>query len=97
MKTIDWNDLALIDYHANINYLLREWSEKEALNFIDDVESVLFELKSGKVEYKESNYENIRECVVCKQITLYYRHLGKKQIELLRFWNNYKDTKTLKL
>lgn len=97
MKTIVWTDLALNDYHENIDFLLKEWSEKEALNFIGDVESVLFELRSGKVNYKESNYKNIRECVVCKQITLYYRHISTSKIELLRFWNNYKDNKKLKL
>jgi len=97
MKTIDWTDLALKDYHENIDYLLREWSEKEALSFIDDVEAVLFELKKGNLEFKESNYNNIRECVVCKQISLYYKHIDKNKIELLRFWNNYKDEKALNL
>ncbi|MBN2817623.1 MAG: type II toxin-antitoxin system RelE/ParE family toxin [Bacteroidales bacterium] len=97
MKTISWTDLALADYHKNIDYLLKEWSEKVALTFIDDVDAVLVELKRGKVEFKESNYKNIRECVVCKQITLYYRHINKDKIELLRFWNNYQDDKKLKL
>ncbi len=55
-----------------------------------DVENVLFNLKAGNVEYKESDYHNIRQCVVCKQITLYYRHLNDKEVELLRFWNNEK-------
>ena len=97
MKKINWTDLALTDYHDNIDYLLREWSEKEALNFIDDVETVLFELKKGKIEFKESNYKDIRECVVCKQITMYYKHINTNKIELLRFWNNYKDDKKLNL
>jgi plasmid stabilization system protein ParE len=96
MKTFIWTDLALKDYHENIDYLLQEWSEKEALIFIEDVEEVLSSLQTGKIEYKESNYHNIRECVVCKQITLYYRHLSNKEIELLCFWNNSKDKQRLK-
>lgn len=96
MKNISWTDLDLADYHENIDYLLREWTEEEALNFIGYVETVLFELKNGNVEFKESNYKDIRECVVCKQKSLYYRHLDKNKIELLRFWNNYKDIKKLK-
>ncbi|MBN2167022.1 MAG: type II toxin-antitoxin system RelE/ParE family toxin [Marinilabiliaceae bacterium] len=55
MKTIKWTDSALNSYHENIDYLLREWTVKEALNFIDDVEGVLFNLKKGTVEFKESN------------------------------------------
>lgn len=96
MKAFLWTDLALKDYHDNIDYLLQEWSEKEAISFIEDVESVLESLKSGNLEFKESNYRNIRECVVCKQITLYYRHFNDKEIELLRFWNNSKDKRKFK-
>jgi plasmid stabilization system protein ParE len=95
MKTFFWTDLALKDYHENIDYLLHEWSEKEAVKFIEDVENVLFSIKTGKLEFKESNYFNIRECVVCKQITLYYRHLSSKEIEILRFWNNSKNKQRL--
>jgi plasmid stabilization system protein ParE len=97
MKTFVWTENALKDYHQNIDYLLREWSEKEALIFIGDVDSILFSLKSGNIQYKESNYHGIRECLVCKQITLYYRHLRSNEIELLRFWNNSKDKRKLKL
>ena len=97
MKVFVWTDIALKDYHQNIDYLLCEWSEKEALTFIGDVDRVLFSLKSGNIEYKESNYHCIRECVVCKHISLYYRHLSDDKIELLRFWNNSKDKRRLKL
>ncbi len=96
MKTFIWTDLALKDYHENIDYLLGEWSEKEAVNFIEDVENVLFSLNASNIEYKESNYHSIRECVVCKQITLFYRHLSSNKIEILRFWNNSKDKRGLK-
>ncbi len=96
MKIIKWTDSALKSYHENIDYLLRDWTEKEALNFIDDVEGVLFNLKKGTVEFKESNYKGIRECVVCKQITLFYRHIDNNKIELLRFWGNYIDNNKLR-
>jgi plasmid stabilization system protein ParE len=45
MKTFIWTDLALRDYHENIDYLIREWSEKEAIGFIEDVENTLFFFK----------------------------------------------------
>jgi plasmid stabilization system protein ParE len=96
MKTVVWNDLALLDYHENIDYLLQEWSEREAIKFIGDVESVVFDLKEGKAEFKKSGYKDIKQCVVCKQISLYYRHCGTDKIEILRFWNNYQDQRKLK-
>lgn len=37
MRTVRWNKLARLDYYENINYLLKNWSEKEARNFIDEV------------------------------------------------------------
>lgn len=97
MKTIIWNDLAIRDYHENIDYLLNRWSEKEAITFISDVESVILNLKQGRVEFKESGYLDIKQCVVCKQVTLYYKHIELHTIELLRFWNNFQDAKRLKL
>ncbi|MGM0407031.1 MAG: type II toxin-antitoxin system RelE/ParE family toxin [Bacteroidota bacterium] len=97
MKKIVWNELAKIDYHENIDYLLKEWSVDEAITFINDVEEVFFNLKNGNVEYPDTGYEDIKKCVVCKQITLYYKHIDDKRIELLRFWNNYKDKKKLNL
>ena len=97
MKIVIWNDLALLDYHENIDYLLKEWTEQEAIKFIDEVESLIFKLKQGNIEFKESGYQKIRECVVRKQVTLYYKHISKNKIELLRFWNNYQDVNKLKL
>jgi len=97
MKKIIWNELAKIDYHENIDYLLKEWTVDEAKTFIDEVEEVLFNLKKGNVNYPNAGYENIKMCVFRKQITLYYKDLAENKIELLRFWNNYQDKKKLKL
>lgn len=96
MKTIVWNNLAVQDYHENIEYLLNKWSDQEATAFINDVESLIFDLRQGIVEFKESGYQDIKQCVVRKQITLYYKHNSPDEIELLRFWNNYKDDKLMK-
>jgi len=97
MRTVIWNYLAIRDYHENIDYLLRKWSEKEAIAFINEVESVIYSLEQGNVEFKESGYQDIKQCVVRKQITLYYKHIDADKIELLRFWNNFQDNKNLKL
>ncbi len=37
MRTVHWNKIARLDYYDNIDYLLRDWSEKEAQEFIDEV------------------------------------------------------------
>jgi plasmid stabilization system protein ParE len=88
MRKIIWNKLARSDYYRNIDYLLIHWSEKETQAFIDKVFDVLSILEKGNVEFQKTSRKNIRRCVVNRQITLFYRVIGKDKIELLRFWNN---------
>ena len=97
MRKIIWTNEAESDYSANIDYLLKEWTISEAEEFINKAEELLYHLKDGKVKHKASKFEGVRECVVCKQITLFYRINENNNIELLKFWNNYQDKKRLKL
>jgi hypothetical protein len=68
MKTIIWNDMAVRDYHENIEYLLSKWSDKEAITFINEVDALIFDLKQGIIDFKESGYQNIKQCVIRKQV-----------------------------
>ncbi len=52
---IIWSDDARLDYDENIEYLLREWSEESAANFIEEVESVLELLKINPKLYSKSD------------------------------------------
>ena len=36
-----WSDEATVDYNQNIDYLLKEWSEQVASDFIEDVDTVV--------------------------------------------------------
>lgn len=97
MRKICWNKVAKADFYQNIDYLLHEWSEKDAQEFIDEVYETEFILKQGKIDFQDTDVENIKRCVICKQITLFYKVIDSQNIEFLRFWNNYKDDKTRKL
>lgn len=97
MRRIIWNEFARQDFYQNIDYLLKEWSEKEAQAFIDKVFDVLYALEKGNVEFQKTNKKDIRRCVITKQITLFYRIKGDHLIELLRFWNNSRDNSKLHL
>jgi plasmid stabilization system protein ParE len=96
MRTVRWNKIARLDYYENIDYLLRDWSEKEAQEFIDEVNETEFILKQGNVEFQNTDMPGIKRCVICKQITLFYR-TDKKNIEFLRFWNNYQHDNKLNI
>ncbi|MDX9769022.1 MAG: type II toxin-antitoxin system RelE/ParE family toxin [Tenuifilaceae bacterium] len=97
MRKVYWSNLARLDYFANIDYLLQEWSDKEAQNFIDEVNDLEFLLKQGLVDFQGTDYPTVKRCIVCKQVTLFYRIIDNHNIELLRFWNNYKDKSKLML
>ena len=77
--------------------MLREWSEKEAQEFIDEVQEIENILRKGVVEFQDTDRQDVKRCVICKQVTLFYRVIDSNTIELLRFWNNHKDIRALHL
>ncbi|MDA3891884.1 MAG: hypothetical protein PF517_09505 [Salinivirgaceae bacterium] len=97
MRKITWSIDAEYDYEENIEYLLREWSVKEVEEFIEKADEVINTLRTELVRYQAAKYRGIFKCVVCKQITLFYKEKDETEIELVRFWNNYQDDKKLKL
>ena len=97
MRTVYWNKLAVSDYFANIDYLLREWSEKEAQRFIDEVEDTVYVLSQENIDFQNTDFQGVKRCPVCKQISLFYRITDQGGIELLRFWNNFQDDKKLNI
>ena len=97
MRTVRWNKLARLDYYQNISYLLQNWSEKEAQNFIDKVFEIETMLAKGNIEFQNTDRVEIKRCVINKQISLFYRVINRKNIELLRFWNNNMNLKNLNL
>ena len=97
MRTVRWNKLARLDYYQNISYLLQNWSEKEAQNFIDKVWEIEKQLAKGNIEFQDTDRTNIKRCVIDKHISLFYRITLTNKVELLRFWNNNRNLKYLKL
>ena len=93
MRKVFWNKLAQADYFQIIDYLLINWGESSAQDFIDKVENIELILTAGKIDFEKTNRKNIRRCVVAKQITLFYKTCQNHSVELLRFWNNYQDIK----
>jgi hypothetical protein len=68
---------------------------KEAQQFIDEVNHIEFILRQGNVDFQDTDIKGVKQIVIRKQITLFYRVINKKHIEFLRFWNNNKNTDKL--
>lgn len=90
MLNIIWTDLAIEDTLQNIEYLEKEWTEKEIRRFIKKTDEVLEKLAKGNIKFKPTEYKNTFQVPIVKQITLFYEK-GDDSIILLRFWNTYQD------
>ncbi|AWK03098.1 hypothetical protein HYN56_02225 [Flavobacterium crocinum] len=91
-----WAPQAKQDFWNNIDYLEAEWSEKVAQNFIEKVNTTIALLKNDNVLFLKTNYKNVYKIVITKHISLYYR-IENTNLELLRFWNTFQDSKKFKL
>ncbi len=97
MRKVFWNKFAKADYYQIIDYILSNWGETSAQDFIDQVDKIESMLESGNVDFEATNRKNIRRCVLSKQVTLFYKTYSAHSVELLRFWNNYQDKKKMNL
>ena len=96
--TVQWSDQAKKTYASNIEYLEKEWTNKEIKKFILRTEYVMLNIEGNPKLYSCSNKnKKIRKAIINKRITLHYHYYPiKKIVVLLSFWNNYQDSKKLK-
>ena len=97
---ISWTFRAWKTYEANIEYLLKHWTEREVKAFVLLVEEKLKNIsvnpKLGRP--KSKSIQNIRCTLIHKRVLLIYRYKSRKnEIELLVFWNTSQNPKKLRL
>lgn len=90
--TISWSPEAIDDCAANIDYLLKEWSFKDAEEFVDNAAETIHIISLMPETFPMSDYKSIRKAIVCKQISLLYV-ANDSEVVLLRFWNNKRNPK----
>ena len=96
MYNIIWSEPARDDYLQNIDYLLENWTEKQAESFIDAVFHTIDIISKNPKTFALTEYRNTRSALIVKQITLYYRIEDQKTVELIYFWNNHQNPDKLK-
>src|SRR5690606_15578422 len=97
---ISWTPRAWKTYEANIEYLLKERTDKEVSRFVKLVDDKLSYLaKHPQIgSPRNKKYPNIRYCVIHKRIALIYRHKpSKNEIDLLVFWNTWAHPRKLRI
>jgi len=95
--SIIWSKRASLKFDQIISYLIAEWGEKSAKEFIIKVYDFLETLSEfpeiGSLENKE---KNIRGFTIVKQVTLFYR-IKNDKIFLILFFDNRQNPKKKKL
>jgi plasmid stabilization system protein ParE len=91
-----WTDDAEADLIENLNYLIKEWSEKSASNLIKEIDAVIEMIQINTELYTLTEIPSVRKAVIRKQISLYYKIDGSK-LYVLRIWNNYKNPDFLRV
>ncbi|MCF8226738.1 MAG: type II toxin-antitoxin system RelE/ParE family toxin [Bacteroidales bacterium] len=94
---ISWTPTARKTYFKVLDHLAEEWTKREVENFINEVESLLDQIKSNPEMFQASRKKkNVRKGLITKHNTLYYRiKPRKKELELITFWDNRQDPKKL--
>jgi len=92
-----WTSHALSELNETIDYLLKNWSEKELKNFAKALDNTLELIsKNPKIFQKSSSSKSIRRAVVSKYNNLYYR-CNEDTVEVISLFSNRKNPKSKKI
>ncbi len=94
---VRWTPRARRTYFKVLDHLEKAWTEKEILNFINEVDTLLEQIKQNPEMFEESRKKRyVRKGFVTKHNTLFYRiRPRKKELQLLLFWDNRDDPRKL--
>jgi plasmid stabilization system protein ParE len=89
MREILWTDSAKLTFNNIVEYLHKEWTQKEVEKFINTTTVWLSTLRRFPEMCRPSlKKKNIRIGILNKNTRVIYHYKpGKKQIEILLFWN----------
>ena len=91
-----WTDLALEELSETVEYLEREFSQKEIDNLGDEIERITSIISQNPNIFPHSDRLQTRKAVILKFYTLYYRIMND-QVEILSFFSNRQSSKKKKL
>lgn len=91
-----WTDLALEELSETVEYLKREFSQKEIDNLGDEIERITSIISQNPNIFPNSDRLKTRKAVILKFNTLYYRIMNDK-IEIVSFFSNRQSPDKMKL
>ena len=91
-----WTDLALEELGEAVDYLKREFTEKEVDNLGDEIERITAIVSYNPKIYPLSDKLKTRKVVILKFNTMYYRILNMT-VEIISFYSNRKSPENRKI
>lgn len=95
-KEVVWSYRAKSSFDRVIKYLLKNWTEKEIVKFVNQTTKTIDLIKSGVVTHRSSGKKKVYEVLVTKHNLLIYR-VSKSHYELLVFYDTRQHPKKKKL
>jgi plasmid stabilization system protein ParE len=93
---LSWTEEAIKTLNQNTEYLSSDWGNQVVNDFLDRVDEVLELVSLNPTVFPVHSVDNtVRRCIVNKRIILYFKIVDDKRIDLLTFWNTYRDPNQL--
>jgi plasmid stabilization system protein ParE len=92
---ITWTPKALQSYFGIFNFLTQRWTKKEVETFVDQTDRIIEQISENPYMFVATDKRrNLRKGYVNELVSMFYKvYPRKKEIELLRFWDNRQDPK----
>lgn len=91
-----WSKNANDDISQLLDYLVLNWGNKFATNYLNLVEELISHISISPKLYPTIHTKNrIRKCVVSKHNSIYYRE-GKEHIEIINVFDTRQNPKKIK-
>ena len=90
---IKWSEKSKNDFVEIIDYLIDNWGKNSAKKFRNTVLNTIELISKIPTIYPITEYrENVRRCIVVKQISMYYQvNEEENELFIVRFYDNRRD------
>jgi plasmid stabilization system protein ParE len=97
MNQIIWSPEADDDFSCILSYLSENWQNKVALNFINELDNVIKQIKNNPLQFPLfSNSMKVHRCVISKHNSIFYMN-ESPIIYILRIFDTRQNPDNLKL
>jgi hypothetical protein len=86
VKEIRWTQESIDTFNKTIQYLQKEWTEKEVSNFIQASERVIGFIAEYPGMFRKTSKRNVHEALITPHNLLIYK-VYSSQIALITFWD----------